>query len=475
VGSEPASVTGIVLAGGRSSRFGRDKLAEPYRGRPLLHHAILRLAEVCPELVVVVAPDAAPDLPEGPSVRVVRDTREGEGPLAGLYAGLLAIRTPWVLVAGGDMPELSLDVLRELVRSAGDEGAGAVALREGADVRPLPCVIRADRALDAAHTLLHAGRSSLRELLDALGSIPVEEHVWRGLDPQGTTLLDVDEPADLERRPRRPSHPGIRVGRVEVVPLCDGWSPLSLTDECPGRDVDWAQERGRFPWAFAGDDAWAWHVHAFVLRTPAGPVMVDTGTGAYPPYRPWGERRGVADEAEAAGVHPADVRHVVITHLHSDHAGGSITPTGEPRFPNARHHVHPADWEFFAASDDPDDYTSRRSMDGLVDLGVMDLEPGDREVAPGVGVVHTPGHTPGHRSVVLRDDGETLLVTGDLLHMPIQVTHPEWESSHDEDREEAASNRTRLLARARTGGWHVAIGHFARPFGRVRADGWLDA
>src|SRR5881296_3687619 len=82
-------VTGIVLAGGRASRFGRDKLKEPYRGAPLLHHAVLRLAEVCADVIVVVGPEGPrPDLPASSVVRVVRDAQEGLGPLAGVSAGL---------------------------------------------------------------------------------------------------------------------------------------------------------------------------------------------------------------------------------------------------------------------------------------------------------------------------------------------------------------------------------------------------
>ncbi|MGH2589524.1 MAG: molybdenum cofactor guanylyltransferase, partial [Actinomycetota bacterium] len=111
--------TGVVLAGGRSTRFGRDKLAEPYLGMPLLHHAVLRLAEVCGDVVVVVAPDAVdPALPVGVPVRVARDATEGEGPLAGVYAGLLAVTTDVALVAGGDMPDLQTPVLLEMLGDA---------------------------------------------------------------------------------------------------------------------------------------------------------------------------------------------------------------------------------------------------------------------------------------------------------------------------------------------------------------------
>jgi glyoxylase-like metal-dependent hydrolase (beta-lactamase superfamily II) len=141
----------------------------------------------------------------------------------------------------------------------------------------------------------------------------------------------------------------------------------------------------------------------------------------------------IDDELRAAGVVPEDVRHVIHTHLHSDHAGGACRPDGEPRFPNAVHHVHPADWDFFAGADDPEDFQGRSAMRRLEALGMLDLDPADRVIVPGVRVAHSPGHTPGHRSILMADGSSTLLFTGDLLHLPIQVAHPEWQSSHDED------------------------------------------
>ena len=221
-------------------------------------------------------------------------------------------------------------------------------------------------------------------------------------------------------------HTPIRVGNVEVVPLCDGWAPLPLSGEAPGHEVDWSAEREAYPWAFEGGDgtSWAWHVHAFLLRLGGGAVLIDCGIGhlGRPPYDVAGR---IDDELHAAGVTPADVRHVIHTHLHSDHAGGACRPDGEPRFPNAVHHVHPADWDFFAGAYDPDDFGGRSAMRRLEELGMLDLDPADREVAPGVRVLHSPGHTPGHRSVLLADDPISMLFTGDLLHLPIQVSHPD--------------------------------------------------
>jgi molybdopterin-guanine dinucleotide biosynthesis protein A len=166
---------------------------------PLLHHAVLRLGEVCSEVVVVLAPDAAePSMPPGMSVVFARDPTEGGGPLAGLHAGLSVARADRALVVAGDMPDLQTRVLLELLHVADDAPVDAVALQAGERYRPLPCVVRVSRAIEVAHALLHDDRRALHDLLDALPLAIVDAPTWRSLDPDGRTLFDVDEPTDLD-------------------------------------------------------------------------------------------------------------------------------------------------------------------------------------------------------------------------------------------------------------------------------------
>jgi molybdopterin-guanine dinucleotide biosynthesis protein A len=97
------------------------------------------------------------------------------------------------------MPDLQPDVIREMLRAAQETGSGAVALSDGGEARPLPLVVATDRARDAVTALLDAGERSLRQLLGAVSTVVVDEPSWTSLDPERRTLVDVDEPGDLER------------------------------------------------------------------------------------------------------------------------------------------------------------------------------------------------------------------------------------------------------------------------------------
>ena len=114
----PEGVSGIVLAGGASRRFGSDKLEAVLEGRSLLGRAVDAVAAVCSEVIVVVAPGDERSLPDHGDVPIRRavDPEPHGGPLVGLLAGLEAAQQPIVVVAGGDMPTLSVDVLVAMVR-----------------------------------------------------------------------------------------------------------------------------------------------------------------------------------------------------------------------------------------------------------------------------------------------------------------------------------------------------------------------
>lgn len=189
------AVTAVILAGGRSSRFGRDKLAESVDGRALLLHAIAGAEPFVTQILVVAAPGSSPTLP--PSVTLVHDPVAFEGPLAGLLAGLGAATAAVVLVIGGDMPTVVPAVIESMLRELEESGADAVVLEVEDRPRPLPLILRRTPALAAADRLFRGGERRLRALPEALALRTIPETTWRTLDPDGRTIRDIDTPADL--------------------------------------------------------------------------------------------------------------------------------------------------------------------------------------------------------------------------------------------------------------------------------------
>ena len=199
-------VSGIVLAGGASRRFGSDKLDRDVDGGPLLERAVAAVAAVSSEVIVVVAPGDERALPAAERAGPPRaDPETHGGPLVGLLAGLEAAREPLAIVAGGDMPTLSADVLAALVRAlAAAEGAAdaAVLVRAAIDGRCRPSSATAPRPRPPAGSSPRASEAS-RAPSRSCRRGELEEAEWRGLDPDGATLRDVDVPRTCPRPERR--------------------------------------------------------------------------------------------------------------------------------------------------------------------------------------------------------------------------------------------------------------------------------
>jgi len=191
----PRGVTGVVLAGGRSSRFGSNKLDAVIDGRTLLANAIDGVTPASTEILVIAAPDSAPDLPN--RVTLIHDPDAFEGPLAGVAAGLRAARESLVLVVGGDMPTLVGAVVESMLVALDGSGIEAVVLEHEGHPRPLPMALRREPALEAADRLLANGERRLRALAEALATFVIPEPTWRALDPYAMTVRDIDTPADL--------------------------------------------------------------------------------------------------------------------------------------------------------------------------------------------------------------------------------------------------------------------------------------
>jgi glyoxylase-like metal-dependent hydrolase (beta-lactamase superfamily II) len=182
-------------------------------------------------------------------------------------------------------------------------------------------------------------------------------------------------------------------------------------------------------------------VHSFVVTTPDLRMLVDTcvgndkDRGGRRPFHML--RTDFLDRLTAAGVPPDSIDVVVCTHLHVDHVGWNTRlEDGRwvPTFPRARYLFARTEWEHWTSETDDD--TKRIMADSvgpIVDAGLADLVDADHRVSDEIWLMATPGHTPGHVSVRLSAGGADAVITGDLMHHPVQVGEPEWGSNFDSD------------------------------------------
>ena len=190
------SISGIVLAGGRSTRMEQDKAALLLDGETLLHRTVRALAVVAEEIVIVRSPGTPRlDLGALPPVRVVEDAVEGQGPLVGMAAGLEAARAPIAIVVGVDMPFLRPALLRLLVARV---AAGARWVFPVGQDGPQPlCSAIARDALPVLRARIEAGDRAPMALEAPLGGVRLLEQEWRAADPDGASFMDVDTPEDF--------------------------------------------------------------------------------------------------------------------------------------------------------------------------------------------------------------------------------------------------------------------------------------
>ena len=191
--------SGILLAGGASRRFGRPKVVEPFDGVPLFHRPLRALIDSCDDVIMVIAPDAAPPaLPEWAArVSFARDPVAYEGPLAGTRAGLERVHGERAMLVAADMPGVRAELLALMARHASGRGPNAVVLLDEGGRRPLPAALPVVPALALARRLLESGERRLRALVEGLDAEGLPEGVWARVDPQGGWRRDVDLPEDL--------------------------------------------------------------------------------------------------------------------------------------------------------------------------------------------------------------------------------------------------------------------------------------
>jgi glyoxylase-like metal-dependent hydrolase (beta-lactamase superfamily II) len=169
-----------------------------------------------------------------------------------------------------------------------------------------------------------------------------------------------------------------------------------------------------------------------------------------------------------AGFPPEKVDTVICTHLHVDHVGWNtkqVDGRWVPTFRNARYLMPRADYDHF--DQDPDAGVAAVFADSVrpvFEAGLVDLIDARHQITPEIGLLPTPGHTPGHCSVTISSSGgEEGVITGDLLHHPSQCMHPEWDCSFDHDGALAKRTRLGFLERFGSGAVRVIGTHFGAP------------
>lgn len=212
-----------------------------------------------------------------------------------------------------------------------------------------------------------------------------------------------------------------------------------------------------------------WSIH--IALGPAS-VLVDPGRFIAPPDDPWWLPAGevppdLIEQLAAAGIDPASITHVIITHPHDDHYGAAMNGA-EPSFANARHYLSRADWEWDAVREwlaDPESST-QQILGRLHDAGLLDLVAGAQTIADGIDILPAPGETPGHQIVRVHSQGQTLYYLGDLYHHLLEVARPDWMAEWT-DAEAAHRSRALLAARALAENALLIAGHIPIP-GRLR-------
>ena len=259
----------------------------------------------------------------------------------------------------------------------------------------------------------------------------------------------------------------VTVGNVEILSLSDGRLEFHVADFFPSVPTEaWAPYRDQL----TPEGRIVMNVGSFLLRSEGQTVLVDTGLGD--------SARGFRDVVyglllramKAKGVQLEDVDLVMITHLHRDHVGWNLLWNGDacrPTFPKAAYWVPRADWEFYTRGPRVFSYV-KEQVAPLDTLGLLNLMEGERAMTGQITALPTPGHTPGHTSVLVLSQGEGAVILGDAAHVPAQVQETDWSPRADADPLRSSVTRRTLMERIEREGLLAISGHFPAPgFGRV--------
>jgi glyoxylase-like metal-dependent hydrolase (beta-lactamase superfamily II) len=222
-------------------------------------------------------------------------------------------------------------------------------------------------------------------------------------------------------------------------------------------------------------------IYSFLIETPDRKVVVDTAVGNTKPRAL--ERFNMLDtnylESFREVWEPEEVDAVVCTHMHVDHVGWNtqlVDGQWLPTFGNATYYFVEQEylhWKRFADNNDAANPTFdaaavfNDSVRPVVDAGLTRFVEPNATIAQGVSLIPSHGHTPGHVSVLVDSYGESAVITGDLMHSPCQIGHPDWSSHYDTDQHAAAATRQAFLERFADTKTIVIGTHFGTPTGGI--------
>jgi len=270
-----------------------------------------------------------------------------------------------------------------------------------------------------------------------------------------------------------------KVGEFEVTQIADGARTFAMPDNfVVNLKKDEALAAAEAAYMPSGQVTIPFN--PLVVNTGGKLIAIDTGNGLGAFETSKGAVGQMNANMRAAGIDPNAVDIVLISHFHGDHIGGLRTPDGKLVFPNAEIKVPAPEWAFWMNDENQSKAnvfnkgqfgTPKKVFDGLTDK-VTKFE-WDKEVAPGITAVGTPGHTPGHTSFVVASGSARFLVQSDVSNISyLFVRNPDWHVVYDNDPDLAQATRHKFYDMAAAEKAPLAGYHFSFPsVGHVEKDG----
>ncbi|NZA26855.1 MBL fold metallo-hydrolase [Luteimonas sp. SJ-92] len=274
------------------------------------------------------------------------------------------------------------------------------------------------------------------------------------------------DPAARTEAPPPADHPDVhrfRIGALDAAVLRDGDIRFPNDGSVLGLGRPRAEVDALLAAAGEPTDTVHLSVQALLVRSGERVLLFDTGAGD----ADFAEAGRLPQSLRAAGVEPAQVTDILVSHAHSDHVGGLLDADGATAFANARIRMSAPEWQALQAD------AGRAALAAAIAPQVDAFAPG-AEVLPGVTAVVVEGHTPGHSAYEIADGAARLLYIGDSAHHHVvSVQRPRWTIQFDGDAPVAERSRETLLASAADSGVLVQSPHFPFPgLGRIaRRDG----